>query len=210
MSNLEADKGPRGERVWAVTTSFDTGWLGQTSVPGGLREGVSWCLVDAQAAGTNCSHCLPPQSLPRCFSSARLQTLYWSHNSWIYLMSLPPIQAAGDNKRCLKENPIKYSKDYKGQERPEYTIPGASLLPFKFCPVTCNSYLFIWKLISSNARTSSKTFHVACRNPLEYNFFIYSEKATNNSKSPQFHGHKIQNVKSRFRDTSRLSPLLSL
>lgn len=119
------DRGLRSYQVSAVSIFFDTGWLVQTLLePEDSEEGDPCGLEMDKLLEPTAYTFSFPENLPRCFSSTPFQTLYWSqnmavHNSWIYLMSLLLIQTAGDNKRCLKENPIKYSRDYKGQERPE-------------------------------------------------------------------------------------------
>lgn len=58
-------------------------------------------------------------SILRCSSWPSSRPLYWiqsmtAYNPWTYLMDLLLIWTSGDNKRCLTENPIKYSKDCKG------------------------------------------------------------------------------------------------
>lgn len=74
-------------------------------------------------------------------------------------------------------------KWYKGQEGPEQIFLSPSLWTFKFYPITCNSYLFIWMLCSSNARASLKTFHMPCRNPFKCSVCYLFSKSSQQLKT---------------------------
>lgn len=123
-------------------------------------------------------------------------------------MNLLPIQTAGDNKRCWKENPIKCSKDTKAKRdlsRYSSILPFCQLNSSPSHATTIPSFgCLILQMPTHHQRLSMWHAELLLN---AVSVFILKNQPI--KKSPRFHRHEIPNVKSISRDANRLSPPLS-
>lgn len=148
-------------------------------------------------------------TLPQlCFRPVSRSQNMTVHNSRIYSMSLLPSQTAGDNKRCLKENPIKCSKDTRAKRnlrRYSSVLPCCHLnsAPSHATAIHSSGCLIL-QMPTHHQRLSMWHAEILLN---AVSVFILKNQPI--KKTPRFHGHEIQNVKSISRDTYSLSPPLS-